>query len=334
MHAIELRAPSIDALRPVLKANPVPQPGEVLVRLRASALNFVDLAVATGNFSVPGFPLIPVADGAGEVAALGPGVTALKTGDRVIPHFMPFWQGGPITHANSAGMRGVSLPGSLADYVAVPERSVVPMPEHLEFAEAAALPIAGTTAWRALRAADVRPGSSVALLGTGGVSVMALQLAKASGATVIVTSSSDEKLARARDFGADVTINYRSVPEWDSQILEKTGGKGADLVIETGGGGTFARSLNAAAFGGVVFSIGFLSGTTSSVSLMHIIVKALRIQGNNTGPVASFSDAIRAIAAHRIKPVIGACYGMDEAPSAYRLLASGAQPFGKIVFVH
>ncbi len=246
---------------------------------------------------------------------------------------MPAWQGGPITPANVAALRGVTLPGSLAEYVVVPQHSVVRMPEHLLFSEAATLPVAGTTAWRALRSAAIRPGSVVTLLGTGGVSVFALQFAKASGATVIITSSSDEKLQRARDLGADHTINYRATPEWDVEVLRLTDGRGADLVVETGGTDTFARSLNAAAYGATVFSVGFVSGASATIDLLPVIVKALNIQGNNTGPVTDFADAVRAIAAHRIKPVVDREFGINEAASAYAALAGG-QHFGKIAIVH
>lgn len=334
MRAIELTAPSFDALRRTKLPDPTPGPGDVLVRLHAASLNFVDIAVATGNFPVPKFPMIPVADGAGEVVGSGEGVLGLKNGDRVIPHFMPFWHGGPITGSNVAGMRGVTLPGSLADFVVLPERALLIMPDHLSFAEAATLPIVATTAWRALKAAAVGPGSVVLLLGTGGVSVLALQLAKASGATVIITSSSDEKLDRAAALGADTTINYLTFPEWDAEVLKHTNGHGADLVIETGGARTFARSVNAAAFGGVIFSIGFLTGTEATLDLLPIIVKGVLVHGNNTGPVSDLTEAVRAIAAHGIRPVVDREFGIDEAAAAYAHLANGAQHFGKIAIVH
>jgi NADPH:quinone reductase-like Zn-dependent oxidoreductase len=282
MKAIELTAPSLDALRATERPDPQAGRGEVLLRLRAATLNFVDVAIATGHFPAAGFPMIPVADGAGEVAALGAGVEGLALGDRVIPHFMPNWQGGAITPLNVAAMRGVNRPGSLADYVVVPAASLVALPAHLDFIQGAALPIAATTAWNALRSAAVRPGSVVLLLGTGGVSLFALQFAKASGATVILASSSDEKLARAQQLGADHLINYRATPAWDEAVLKLTHGRGADLVVETVGGATMARSLNAAAVGGTVFTVGFVTGTAASIDLLPVIVKALRVVGNNT----------------------------------------------------
>ncbi len=334
MKAIELTAPSLTAFRQTELREPQVGPGEVLVRLRAATLNFIDLAVATGVYPVPTFPLIPVADGAGEVVALGDGVDNVARGDRVIPHFRPHWQGGLVTARNAAPMRGLTLPGSLAEYVAVPADSLVPVPAHLDFIQGAALPIAATTAWNAVRSAQVRPGSVVVLLGTGGVSIFALQFAKASGATVIIASSSDDKLERARQLGADHLINYRAAPAWDEEVLKLTGGQGADLVVETVGEVTFARSLNAAAMGGTVFTVGFVSGAAASVNLMPIIVKSLRVVGNNTGSVADLADAARAIAAHRIVPVIDRVFDIDDTRAAYAELNAGGRHFGKLAIAH
>jgi NADPH:quinone reductase-like Zn-dependent oxidoreductase len=334
MKAIELTAPALTAFRPTELPDPKAGRGEVLVHLRAATLNFVDVAIATGNFPGASFPMIPVADGAGEVAALGEDVSGLDIGDRVIPHFMPNWQGGAITPRNVAAMRGVTLPGSLAQYVAVPATSLVALPAHLDFVQGAALPIAATTAWNAVRSAQLRPGSIVVLLGTGGVSIFALQFAKASGATVILASSSDEKLERARQIGADHLINYRATPAWDEEVLKLTGGRGADLVVETVGGATIARSLNAAAVGGTVFTVGFVGGTASSIDLLPIIVKALRIVGNNTGSVADLAEAARAIAAHRIVPVIDRVFGIDDTSAAYAELSAGGRHFGKLAIAH
>lgn len=334
MKAIQLTAPSLAAFRRTELPDPKAGRGEVLLRLRAASLNFVDVAIATGNFPGVGFPLIPVADGAGEVAALGEGVAGLAVGDRVIPHFMPNWQGGAITAHNVAAMRGLTLPGSLAEYVAVPAASLVAMPAHLDFVQAAALPIAATTAWNAVRSATVRPGSVVLLLGTGGVSIFALQFAKACGATVILASSSDDKLERARRLGADHLINYRATPAWDEEVLALTGGRGADLVVETVGGATIARSLNAAAVGGTVFTVGFVTGTAASIDLLPVIVKALRVVGNNTGSVADLAEAARAIAAHRIVPVVDRVFDIAETGAAYAALGAGGAHFGKIAIAH
>jgi NADPH:quinone reductase-like Zn-dependent oxidoreductase len=334
MRAIELSAPTLDAFHHVTLAQPRPGPGEVLVRMRAASLNFIDLAVATGGYKVPRFPIIPVADGAGEVAEIGAGVTEFSVGDRVTPHSKPLWAGGPPRAAVSGATRGVVLPGSLVEYVVLPAAALVATPAHLSDTEAATLPIAATTAWRGLRAASVRPGSVVALIGTGGVSIFALQLAKAAGATVIITSSSDEKLERARTLGADHTINYRRTPAWDEAVLELTGGEGADLIVETGGTQTFGRSINAAAVGATVFVIGFVTGASASADLIAIMTKALNVQGNNTGSVADLRDVARAIAASKIVPVVDTTFGIDEVPQAYAHLAKGGQHFGKIAIAH
>jgi NADPH:quinone reductase-like Zn-dependent oxidoreductase len=334
MKAIQLTAPSLDAFRRTELPEPKAARGEVLLRLRAASLNFVDVAIATGNFPGASFPMIPVADGAGEIAALGDGVDGWQVGERVVPHFMPNWLGGAITPHNVAATRGISLPGSLAEYVAVPASSLVALPAHLDFVHGAALPIAATTAWNAVRSAQLRPGAVVLVLGTGGVSIFALQFAKAHGATVILASSSDDKLERARQLGADLLINYRATPAWDEEVLKLTGGRGADLVVETVGGATIARSLNAAAVGGTVFTVGFVGGTAAPIDLLPIIVKALRIVGNNTGSVADLAEAARAIAAHRIVPVIDRVFDIEQTAAAYAELAAGGRHFGKIAIAH
>ena len=227
-------------------------------------------------------------------------------------------------------MRGITLPGSLSEYVAVPAASIVMLPAHLDFVQGAALPIAATTAWNAVRSANVHPGSVVVILGTGGVSLFALQFAKASGATVILASSSDEKLARGRELGADHLLNYAEAPAWEDAVLEITGGRGADLVVETVGGANLPRSLRAATTGGTVFTVGFIMGSTADIDMMQLIGKALRIVGNSTGSVADLSAAVRAIAANRIVPVIDRVFGVEETADAYAHLAAGRKHFGKL----
>ena len=333
MNVIELTGPRIDALRPASRPDPRPGRGEVLVRMRAASLNFLDVAVATGTYPGPTFPLIPVADGAGDVAELGEGVATWTVGDRVIPHFLPDWRDGALTPAVFAARRGVTRSGSLAEFAVVPATALVAAPAHLDFVQAAALPVAATTAWRATRAARLGPHSTALLLGTGGVSIFALQFAKAHGARVIVTSSSDEKLEHARLLGADILINYRRTPDWNAEARRLTEGRGADLVLETGGAQTFARSVDAAALGGTVFVIGFLTGARPTIDVLPVMEKELRVIGNNTGPVTALAAAAAALAAHRLVPAIDRTFAMADAGAAYAYLATGGQHFGKIGLV-
>ncbi|CDG84300.1 zinc-dependent alcohol dehydrogenase family protein [Janthinobacterium agaricidamnosum] len=311
---------------------PTPGFGEVLLKFHAASLNFLDLIVARGDFNFEGmvFPLVPGTDGAGVVAAIGPGVQGFSVGDAVIPNFHAGWVAGLPTLAELKPMRGVNLPGSLTEYGVVPAACLVPMPAHLSFEEAAALPIAAVTAWNAIAAGNVKPGSTVVLLGTGGVSLFALQFAKSQGARVIITSSSDDKLRRARELGADDTINYRTHPNWDEEVMRLTQHRGADLVVETIGQETFARSLKAAAIGATIFVIGVVSGADFQISIWPIMHKVLRIIGNDTGSIKDFRDAMRAIEAARITPVIDQVFAFEDAPAAYQKLAKGGH-FGKIV---
>jgi NADPH:quinone reductase-like Zn-dependent oxidoreductase len=330
MQIIELEAPRPDSFRRTEAPEPDLRPNEVRVGMRAASLNFIDLAVARGLYPAASYPIVPVADGAGEVLEVGSDVIGLEVGDRVAIHPKAAWIAGRgSAHQQTAVMRGVSLPGSLAEISVVDAATVVKAPHHLSWEQIAALPICATTAWNALKSASVGPASTVVLLGTGGLSIMALQLAKAAGARVIITSSSDEKLDQAQQLGADATINYRLTPHWDEQVRKLTGGEGADLVLETGGAATFTSSLRAIRQGGTVFTVGFVTGSITEVNLMDIIVKGARVVGNNTGSVADLAEATAIIAAHRISPVIAQTFELDDLDDAYEALAGGGH-LGKL----
>jgi NADPH:quinone reductase-like Zn-dependent oxidoreductase len=311
---------------------PRPAPGQVVVRVRAASLNYRDLMVATGRYG-PGvpLPLIPLSDGAGEITAVGDGVTQWKTGDRVAGTFFQNWQTGPVRREVFDSALGGSINGMLAESVALSADGVVAIPPHLSFAEAATLPCAALTAWHALVTdGKIAAGQTVVLLGTGGVSIFALQFAKMHGARVIISSSSDEKLARAKALGADETINYRATPDWEKEVFRLTHKAGADHVVEVGGTDTFPRSLRAAAMGGTVSVIGGVSGFASEVALRDILGKSLLIRGIFVGSRDMFEAMNRAIALHQLQPVIDRTFPLAEAPAAYRHQAGGSH-FGKIV---
>jgi NADPH:quinone reductase-like Zn-dependent oxidoreductase len=333
MKAWQLTAPTgVDGLKLAELAEPKPAPGQVLVRVRAASLNYRDLMVASGRYGggVP-LPLIPLSDGAGEIAAVGDGVTRWSPGDRVAGTFFQNWQTGPVRREAFDSTLGGAINGLLTEYVALSADGVVEIPPHLDFMEAATLPCAAVTAWHALvTSGQVSAGQTVLLLGTGGVSLFALQFAKMHGARVIITSSSDAKLARAKSLGAYATINYRALPDWETEVFRLTDKAGADQVVEVGGKDTFPKSLRAAALGGTVSVIGGLSGFTSDVELRDILGKSLVIRGIFVGNRDMFTAMNRAISQHKLKPVIDRTFAFAEAPAAYRYLESGAH-FGKVV---
>ncbi|HEX4351076.1 MAG TPA: NAD(P)-dependent alcohol dehydrogenase [Verrucomicrobiae bacterium] len=311
---------------------PQPAPGQVLVRVHATSLNYRDLMVATGRYGahVP-LPLIPLSDGAGEIVAVGAGVTRWKAGDRVAGTFFQNWQGGAMRRDAFGSALGGAINGMLAEFVALSADGVIAIPPHLSFEEAATLPCAALTAWHALvTSGNISAGQTVLVLGTGGVSIFALQFAKMHGARVIITSSSDAKLARAKALGADETINYRATPDWEKEVFRLTDKAGADHVVEVGGTDTFPKSLRALALGGTISVIGGVSGFTSEVPLGDILGKSAVIRGIYVGSHEMFSAMNRAVSLHQLKPVIDRAFPFSEAPAAYRHQESGAH-FGKVV---
>jgi NADPH:quinone reductase-like Zn-dependent oxidoreductase len=326
----------IDALAAVDAPETQPGPRDVLVRWQAWSLNSRDLLLIEGVLA-PRLPLpfTPVSDAAGEVVSVGKDVTAWKSGDRVVSHFFIDWQEGEGTPENRAAALGFPLPGVLAELSVLPERALVPLPSHLSYAEGATLPIAGVTAWNALfptNQAELPPGSTVLLQGTGGVSIFALQLAHAAGLRTIVTSSSDEKLARARTLGADATINYRTTPAWAEEARRLTGGRGVDLVVDIGGAATLNRSFRAARLGGAVAIVGLTGGPKVEIDVTHVFSQLIRIRGIGVGSRADFLAVIRAMEVRRIHPVVDRQFGFDEIGAAFRHFKTGAR-FGKIVIV-
>jgi NADPH:quinone reductase-like Zn-dependent oxidoreductase len=309
---------------------PTPGAGEVLIRNRATSLNYLDLMVARGRFGDTSGAFVPGTDGAGEIVEVGDCVRHWATGDRVAVGSFVEWSAGELTSERVARSRGVNFPGSLAEYSVVPVTSLARLHESMSFEQAATLPIAATTAWNALRRANIRTGSTVMLLGTGGVSLFALQLAKAMGARTAIISSSDEKLERARQLGADVTINYRTTPHWDEAVLKATEGYGADLVVETIGPQTFARSINVAAMAGTIYVVGFVSGMEITAPILPISLKSLRILGSLTGTTDDLSRTVKAVEVAGIAPVIDRVFPFESTSDAYAYLASGSH-FGKVV---
>ncbi|MBB4613763.1 zinc-dependent alcohol dehydrogenase family protein [Novosphingobium taihuense] len=322
---------SLSDLKLVETETPQPGPGEVLVRVRACSLNYRDQIIPLGFYmgGVVQSDTVPLSDGAGEIAAVGTGVTSLAIGDRVAGIFFQDWMDGPPNPGMGVALGAPPAPGMLQDYVVLPERGVVRLAETLDVVEAACLPCAGVTAWNALMEGPrpLRAGDTVLVLGTGGVSLIALQIAKAAGATVIATSSSDEKLERVRAMGADHVINYRTTPEWGAEAARIAGG-GVDKVVEVGGAGTLKQSIAAVGFAGEIALIGVLTreGDTNPHGLMF---KGASIRGIFVGSKAMAQRLNAFIDAHGIKPVVDRAFALENALDAYAYQSS-AGLFGKV----
>lgn len=313
-------------------ATPVPQKGELLVRVGAVSLNFRDKAIVDGIYEphkVPR-PLIPVSDAAGEVVAVGEGVTRFKVGDRVNSHLYSRWLDGAPAPDEPEYCLGSPLPGGLAEYMILHEDGAVLAPQGMSDEEASTLPIAALTAWYALMdVGNLQPGQTVLVQGTGGVSIFAAQIAAAHGARVIATSSSDANLARIKALGASEGINYRTHPDWEQQVLALTAGRGVDILIDVAGGEGLNKSVLATKPAGIVAQVGFLTGQVTTLQLMPLIFRQTTIRGICVAPRSSFDRMNPFLDRHGIKPVIDKMYAFDEAVQAYEHLARG--PFGKVV---
>lgn len=332
MKCYQLDGPEgIAGLKLVDKPVPAPGPNEVLVRIKAVTLNYRDLLTVKGGYgSRQKFPLIPVSDGAGIVEAVGSGVHQFAVGDRVIGSFFETWLAGEPSERKMQGALGGSVDGVLAEYRIFPTHALVATPPHLDDTEAAALPCAGLTAWSAVvKLGGVAPGKAVLTQGTGGVSLFALQFAKMSGARVIATSSSDAKLERLKDLGADATINYRTTTDWGKRARELTG-DGVDLVIEVGGVGTLNESIRATRIGGTIAFIGVLAGPSPANSRLPLMVmQQQRLQGVTVGSVEDLKAMCNAIAQNEMKPIVDKIFSFAQARDAFAHMADGTH-FGKV----
>jgi NADPH:quinone reductase-like Zn-dependent oxidoreductase len=331
MRALMARDFAIDALQVEERPVPRPQCHEILIRIKAASLNYRDLGILVHRY-LPNLPLPygPASDASGEVVEVGEDVRRFKVGDRAIPIFTQGWYAGiPTPEVRAQRTLGAPLSGMLQEYVAVPAEDAVHPPAFLSDREAATLPIAAVTAWSTLLEGGVKAGDAVLVQGTGGVALFALQFAKLFGARVIALSSSDEKLARARQLGADVGINYRTMPDWSAPVRQASGGRGVDIVVETAGA-TLDQSLASLSFGGFVGIVGFVAGHEAPLSLPAVIGPMIRIQGIAVGSRERFEAMNRAITLHRLQPVVDAVFPLDKAADAFRHMQHGKH-FGKIV---
>lgn len=329
MKAFEIQQFGIDELMVVEREEPRPAAHQVLVKMRAASLNYRDLMMVKGWYN-PRLktPLVPLSDGAGEIVAVGENVKKWQIGDRVCPIFTQGWIEGAPDATKARTALGGDLDGVLREFAVFDGSGLVKIPDFLSYEEAATLPCAAVTAWNALTG-KVQAGETVLTQGTGGVSVFAVQFARAFGAKIIATSSSDVKLEKIRQIGADEIINYKQTPDWDKRVLELTAQTGVDHVVEVGGAGTLAKSLNAVKVGGHVALIGVLTGA-GEINPMPILMKSIKLQGIYVGSRAMFEAMNRAVEQNQIKPVIDKTFALEESREALKYLES-AQHFGKIV---
>jgi len=323
---------NIASLRQIDAPEPEAGPHDVTVAVKAVSLNFRDLMIAAGHYPVGSDgAVIPCSDGAGQVIAVGSEVTRFKVGDTVAGSFFPDWIDGAQSPDGVARSLGANMPGMFAERVVLPQSALVKAPAHMSAIEAATLPCAAVTAWNAMfELGQLKPGQRVLLLGTGGVSIWALQMAHAAGLQTIITSSSDEKLTQARALGATHVINYRNTPEWQDEVMALTGGEGVDLVVEVGGEGTLRRSVNSTAMGGLTVLIGGVSGFGGDFDPLAVILGARRMAGIFVGSRGMFERMNRFLETTGIRPVIDKVFPFDEAQSAYTYMSEGKH-FGKVV---
>ncbi len=339
MRAYHLHATGLDSLQLVDVPEPMHGPDDILIEMKAWSLNYRDLSMPHGGYarnnkSKKHPPLIPLSDGAGEVIAVGDRVTEFKPGDQVASCFFQDWIDGEVTERQMFSALGGGVDGVLAERVVLHQKGAVKVPEHLRHEQAACLPCAALTAWQALTLNGLKAGDTVLLLGTGGVSIFALQFVKMFGGRAMITSSSDDKLARARQLGADALINYQAIPEWDREVRALTEDIGVDQVIEVGGAGTLERSLRAVRVSGTVSLIGILTGPAAEAnpSPLPVLFNRIRLQGIYVGSRQMFQDMNRAVAVNRLEPVIDQAFDFTEARAAYEYLQSGRH-FGKVTIV-
>ena len=327
MKLIELHNFGDDGFQHTERGTPSPCIGEVVIKVHAASLNFRDFMIAKGLYN-PNIelPLVPLSDGAGEVVSVGNDVTEFNVGDRVMS---VFWQDWNENNSNRMVSTGSDAGGVLTEYAVLPKEAILPIPEYMTYQEASTIPCAAVTAWTCIKAANIGSGDSVLLLGTGGVSILALQILKAMDANVIITSSSNEKLERAKELGADHTINYNENPEWGSEAFSLSNG-GVNLVIEIGGESTFPQTLNALRIGGHISVIGALGGINVELNLMQMVFKNVHVHGITVGSREDHMELNNFMEKHEIHPVIGKTVGIDEAINEIYGMSSGSH-FGKIV---